>query len=782
MTRGRRQTAEKEVTDMTRRTWFATRVAARLVLATCWLALLAEPARAQGYQPPNTLDWPLGSRECNDQQGGFDPNRVADGDVPCVIRRALGNSLGEYQYFAPDPEYLHTGIDIRGTGYHRDKDTDKTLGDVIRIVKTGYVWFAPHFENDQCIHISACRVYVVDANLVETDTETVPFVPGTNTVEDARYIYYYSHLSMDEEDTVISVRARTAMTNALPWPSTPDPNQVYPDTEVEAGALLGRITRFDGPTGYWEHLHFGIVDPQGNFDVVNPLTALRPDGMSDQTPPTISEIGFRRDQVQGFVAPQGDCNEISGSLDVLAEMKDSYRYDAALPGTNSIGVYAAQYLIRQVSPGGVHQEGTWFEFDRLPILCQGCGVSPSIFFDNSYRKDRGQLMAGLFAPQVFDGASQSHYWNTETYWHVLTNEWGMAGSWDTTLPAVPDGRYQVSAVAWDQAGNGTAMSIFVYVHNDTSQPVVPVPDAYVRDNLYDVGALPSTLGGYPFWTSPDIILYETLPPDPPPHNDPSWIPGEIPLVAGDTYYVYVRIFNAGCYPAENVKTKVYSANPDLDLGDPSQWTTITPPGQFVGDSANPDGVTVPAGGMAVLGPFEFTPDEALVEEAHGHRCLLAQIQSDIEPVGDPLAVADNNNVAQRNIQVNVDTSIRIHNPLPATADLELEMRCNTFPIYDPEATVALVTEYHPALAAAWQDAPGAQVTVDQAANEIEVRFQQCNLHLPVVAFPAHASVQARMDLVLPPTANGIFYVDLYQRVNGALRGGMTFYASQFIVL
>ena len=60
--------------------------------------------------------------------------------------------------------------------------------------------------------------------------------------------------------------------------------------------------------------------------------------------------------------------------------------------------------------------------------------------------------------------------------------------------------------------------------------------------------------------------------------------------------------------------QVFSADPAAIN---TNWQSITAPdGQFVGDGANPEGVSVPAGSAVLVGPFPWIPT---AEEAQGRR-------------------------------------------------------------------------------------------------------------------------------------------------------------------
>jgi len=343
---------------------------------------------------------------------------------------------------------------------------------------------------------------------------------------------------------------------------------------------------------------------------------------------------------------------------------------------------------------------------------------------------------------------------------------------------VSDGLYKVSVEASDLAGNKTAMSRFVYVHNDSSpfDPSLVTHDAYIRDNLQDIGDIPSTLGGRPFWTSPDIVVVlqgASVP------ADPNYA-GNAQVKAGWTYDVYIRIHNDRCVQVERVKAKVYSANPAMII-DQSQWNPITS-GNFVGDAANPNGVTVSAGGTALLGPLIWAPTAAEAAANNGHRCMLAYITCTDDPYNTlPDVVKDNDNIAQRNMQVEGLTAFSIYNPVPAEAAVSLIFNCGSLPMDNPLTVVRLSVEYHPALANGWAGVPGTTLTHDTANNKLHLDIRLCNLTLPAVTLPGHANLPASVKLELPPTVEGTFQVHFSELVNGILGGGMSFQVTNYIV-
>jgi hypothetical protein len=713
----------------------------------------AVSARAQGYEPPNSLPWPLYTGDAslaNGQNGG--PGQTAP-------RPGVGNVLGEYQRYSTE-QFLHSGDDIRGV-----------QNDPIFAVADGNVWLKANFasvvnnEADFCVNSSICRFYVA----------------GT----DKRYVYYYSHVRLDPAAPNYSAAFHDKIVEAS---ATAPAGGTFPSLTFSAGT---RINRGDFLTGIadfagWNHLHFGIIDATQNFDVINPLTGLThaADGVElvDDERPTIVSLAFFQNESTTQVTPAGDCHELAsaGNLDIVAQVKDSfYSTDPAPAGLtgdySTIGPYGGEYRIERVG-GGEVQPVVWYDFSRAPLRCAGsqrglaCPTRPSTdaaalqqFLAHSLLADEGALNPGslgatdyyasvLFSSPLSD-STNFKVTDGEKHFAVLTNSWGQPGSWNTA--AASDGLYRVSAETRDQAGNRTASSQLVFVNNTGSLPQ-SFRDAYIRDNSVETGALPSTLGGQPFWTSPDIVITK----------------GGVPLnearvVAGQTYQVYLDVHNPTCGDVHGVKVRLFTANPSMIVNE-ADWVDFS--GGFTGS------VDVPALGMKRIGPFDYTPTTNESSENEGHRCMLAMFDGSDDPIRLGVdKVASDNNIAQLNLQVDA-VAFSIRNPEPQAAELELEFRCNRFPINTAGALAQMRVASDPALVAAWAHPEGATVTVD--GSDLLVRYDLCNVKLPKVTLAGGTLLPASMNLVLPPSVTGNYSVDFSQYTNGSLSGGMTFSVSR----
>ena len=177
-----------------------------------------------------------------------------------------------------------------------------------------------------------------------------------------------------------------------------------------------------------------------------------------------------------------------------------------------------------------------------------------------------------------------------------------------------------------------------------------------------------------------------------------------------------------------------------------------------------------------MGPFEWTPTAAETSSSDGHRCLLAYIDAPSDRLGPTLAaVKDDNNAAQRNIQVSeAGTAFMIINPQGNAADVGLEFSGYEFPVRDPESLVELTVQYHPSLAAGWSDVPGATYHRDIAHGTMVFEFDAKRVSFPPVTLPALTRLPASVELALPSGVEGEHIVHFAETLDGDVRGGMSF--------
>jgi hypothetical protein len=264
-----------------------------------------------------------------------------------------------------------------------------------------------------------------------------------------------------------------------------------------------------------------------------------------------------------------------------------------------------------------------------------------------------QVGGGLLG---FGGCSQAQFTNAEVVTQVAAST--CAGDTTATSPTCapptlqPNASAFIGAIGTVETNSLTAIGSpsLSYPNSDlavsaitatTSGACLGPSHAYVKDSVNDFGATPSTLGNSVFWESPDIFLV--------PHGTPVTLDAvstETTITPGGQFDIWVRVHNElGCSDVNNVKALVYLADPAaLSI----QWSPVTN-GQYVGDNGSSTGVTVPAGGEALIGPLSFTAPTTGIGD--GHRCILAAIEADGEPApANQYDAPDSNQVAQRNVQ------------------------------------------------------------------------------------------------------------------------------------
>ena len=162
----------------------------------------------------------------------------------------------------------------------------------------------------------------------------------------------------------------------------------------------------------------------------------------------------------------------------------------------------------------------------------------------------------------------------------------------------------------------------------------------------------------------------------------------------------------------------------------------------------------------------------MVEESGGHLCFYVKINSPNDPAGAFEDTAENNNIAERCIQVSQSSRFRINNPGVAS-DVQLSFRCQNFPVND-QTVITMVMPLTLEALLVWQDVPSVELEVYM--NEMFVRFWRCNVDLPAFSMGADEILTARFNTYLPPTLPWNRYYFELRRYDGAgLIGGVTFY-------
>ncbi len=713
--------------------------------AGSWLGVVATLLVAQAAQAapdwtkPHSWRWPLYER--------VEENGQVKTGLP---RPAVWNQTGEFQALGGGM-YLHPGADIRGAE-----------GDPVLVPADGTVERVFLYENVCLMNGTTCRIWF--------------------KTSDGRYLYYVGHVNLapmpgGTATHQVTTEIREKIQNAVAGSG---------DRTVTAGQTLANIANFEG----WNHLHVGIFDRQHGYAMQDTLSFLdqQPSGATGQSltilddePPTIRKLELVQDQTSTSAITSGVCgDEVSSKVDVAADAQDTFFTNGTFgdfggKGTlpPSTGIRSARYFVRSLATGQTVKSGQWYDLVETPLTC-GADVTTSAcllanttvddagFFTRMGIEDGAPSAGQSVLTKLFDTTrSVSNYLVAETYWHVLTNSQGLDGNWDASLAA--NGRYQVSAEISDFAGNLTAKSLFVTVHKPGTTLSLTdkgFPDVVVRDRTDDDGAVPSNLGGQPFWHSPDIILVPqgtTVTPATP--------AVETRVTANLHYDVYVRFKNTGCSPVAGVKARIFSANPAAIS---TNWIAIAGPGGYVGDTAHPAGVDIAAGESALLGPFDWVPTTAEAQFG-GHRCVLAAVDSISDPTqsGNEFDAPGQNNVGQRNLQID-SCQYQVPNPQNAVSTLDLDLT-TTAEVENALVSAKIAFDYDPAWFTAWSAVPG--ISVSQVGNTLVVRLFTRHVVLPQVTLAANA-VQNLSFVIDQPNGSGTSEIVVTPKLNGqSVQGG-----------
>ena len=446
--------------------------------------------------------------------------------------------------------------------------------------------------------------------------------------------------------------------------------------------------------------------------------------------------------------------------------------------------YGATYSIKYLKTNEVIQRGTWYKFDRAPMFCPGPSRGSACPFselkvnatsDTEYFQKYLSCSTTITDTTASGGPNMGIYplfdaggiCNGKDYGYnerllrpaisprnpplIVTNEWGtdtgfydnrfsgLHTSWDTSHG---DGRYQIDVVVCDIEGDGgsgicsdtsghsAGRSLIVRVNNDPGDDDTNDPsfkDIFIRDSDADVGAVPSNVGGQPYWESPDILVVN--------QGDGANPDKRVnKLIEGHAYHVWVQAHYGLCNTISGIKVAVASAA-QAAFNAPGDWKWITQPNStFVGPPGSPDGVGMTPGTDALwIGPFAWTPTSEEVGD-DGHRCLLAALTSaqDTTSVDDMTMVKDRNNVAQRNIQIgNAMMACVISNPFVDEASIALR-----FSSPDMIKPYTMSLDYDAALESAWTGTR--DVSLAHVGSHLVATFKANDVSLPAVTLPGYA--------------------------------------------
>jgi subtilisin family serine protease len=191
-------------------------------------------------------------------------------------------------------------------------------------------------------------------------------------------------------------------------------------------------------------------------------------------------------------------------------------------------------------------------------------------------------------------------------------------------------------------------------------------DVMVRENLADVGAVPS--GGV-IWNSPDIWVRNVDPAIEGAAGLPAGygsLPPHQPPIAGQVNWVYGRFKNNGTAASLDFYVRLYLTHwPGAEFTYPASFTPTTRPGAAVPSPLVPGtyligevkytGLAAGASDIVKLPwPVALIPPENVVVSGstiHWHPCLLIEISPHDGPVPSGTHVWDDNNLAQKNISI-----------------------------------------------------------------------------------------------------------------------------------
>ncbi len=749
-------------------------------------------ARAAGYEPAGSLDWPL----WNALQS------------PMVERTRIWTYLGEIQNRTGAGNALHSGNDFRG------KD-----GDVVKAVAAGNVWYTHHRQSDCQTDLgsaNSCRIYILGKPTNSAGEEVADMADA-----DHQYVFYYSHLwygdmydsSNTPDGAIITSETRAALEQAKTTGNQPYDIDDWEDgesssTHISAGQAIALIADFSG----WNHLHFGIYDRLDNYNAIAPLTAMKKTNPHtfDAEDPIVYDMFLMTDQTAypnttNSTQPEGECGEIPrDQYDIIADAKDRFEregdIDLGLEGDDwwvpetregeTLSLHEAKYVIRNIGTG-VSEEHIWYNFDKMPFECVGDPTEPGyscpVFSDSNFWNHSideawgysGAVIPGLpYAETIYSSYSNMANAGSEPHnYLILTNPWGTDNNWDATNTTLyPDGQYQVMVQAYDQSGRMDYFTKFVYLGDGSPCTCGDLPPAiYVRDNLDDVGAIPTET---PHWVSRDIVILEPGEGRPASRDTRGIASDDVEI--GIPYEVWVRVHRLNCAPTEEIEAKVMALKPTpvLDPDDPESETEYITTGYEAGDSVFV-GFDLDDTEYEYIGPFEWTRVNG------GHRCLIARVKYTSEDPDDVEGelVQEDNRYTQRNLQ-EVDgfssNEFRIVNPHEDPAEIEIEFDARSLPIEQPGAAVTLIVEFNSALYEAWSDVPGTAISTN-TAGDIVLSIYGSRVRLPAATLPGFISLNALVELSAPAATSDTFEVYFAEWVDGVLRGGMSFWIQNVII-
>ncbi|NOZ71839.1 MAG: C1 family peptidase [Chloroflexi bacterium] len=197
------------------------------------------------------------------------------------------------------------------------------------------------------------------------------------------------------------------------------------------------------------------------------------------------------------------------------------------------------------------------------------------------------------------------------------------------------------------SGHGVIPYAFIEKHNQVAITAerAPVADVYLRAHDSDTGDLPRSIDRY---NSPDIWVRQSR------DNEE----GHQAALAHTNNWIYVRAWNRGPAVARQVKADVFVTRATTSLF-PQNWQHL---GEVTFSDIEP--------GDSQLAELAWQP------EASGPYAFFVRLHSPDDPVTYPWAVANDNNLAQKNlvhVRVRPGESATVAFPLLATPDEQTAM-------------------------------------------------------------------------------------------------------------
>ncbi|MBN2196528.1 MAG: hypothetical protein JW751_27195, partial [Polyangiaceae bacterium] len=330
-----------------------------------------------------------------------------------------------------------------------------------------YVSNPPHYTTPG----RYCRIWVTSSEVATQD-----------------FLYYVGHIRdetaspADGEDPEVRAAIDAAANAGVG-------NILETSFEVDRGAVAGRLAEWflDRP---FHHVHLGMLDMADQFSCVDPLPFLLPSAsgttgeslqIDDDESPTIASLELVPKDGSSAIVEDGFCGrEVRGRFDVVLDATDTFYTRSPQPNPfpardtihPEIGIYGASYTVQRVDePVGLTRQ--WYE-SPLGCLDTECGLWRLRYVGNRAAADLGELfrVLGAEAPSFAGAAIAEALWDTSRstemdyyvdltdpvhYYHYLSNGVREDGTmdaepgWDTTT--LSDGRYVVTAKAWDRARN-----------------------------------------------------------------------------------------------------------------------------------------------------------------------------------------------------------------------------------------------------------------------------------------------------------------------------------------